>query len=255
MTAAAGQAVQGPTCVTCHRPIASTYFAVGDKLVCPDCRDRYATASAGGSRFGRLARATVFGIAGGVLGALIWFAVRRISGYEVGLIAIVVGLLVGGAVRAGSRGRGGRGYQILAVVLTYFAIAANYMPDLFEAMYKQYQQNHATAAQKAPPSDNSPSGTSSNSPQAPNGTAGQGSKPVGPLVAVLFLLLLVVIVFALALAAPFLAGLHNLIGLFIIGFALWEAWKINARRRVTFAGPYSLGTGIPKSPSTSYGPP
>ena len=29
---------------------------------------------------------------------------------------------------------------------------------------------------------------------------------------------------------PFLAGAENIIGLLIIAFALWEAWKFNARR-------------------------
>lgn len=249
--AAADQAAQGPACVACHRPIASTYYAVGDKLVCPDCRDRNAAALGGGSRFGRLSRATVFGIIAGVIGAAIWFAVRRTTGKEFGLIALVVGLLVGVAVRAGSHGRGGRGYQILAVALTYCAIAANYMPDIFEAMYRQYQQNHSAAAQNAGPSETSPSGMpSSKSPQPLTGT-GRDSKPVGPAMAVLLLILLVVIVFGLALAAPFFAGIHNLVGLFIIGFALWEAWKINARRPVAFAGPYSLGTGTPGAPAVS----
>ena len=53
------------------------------------------------------------------------------TGYEIGLIAIQVGFLVGGAVRAGSEGRGGRGYQVLAVLLIYISICANYMPDIY----------------------------------------------------------------------------------------------------------------------------
>jgi hypothetical protein len=58
--------------------------------------------------------------------------------------------------------------------------------------------------------------------------------------------ILVVLVFAVSLAAPFLAGLQNVIGLLIIGFALWEAWKINKRAKVSFAGPYSLA-GTPRA--------
>jgi hypothetical protein len=52
--------------------------------------------------------------------------------------------------------------------------------------------------------------------------------------------LLLVLVFALSLAAPFLAGVENLIGLLIIGFALWEAWKLNARRPLQISGPYQI---------------
>ena len=259
--AGAQQRVQGPACIACHQPIVNTYFAVGDKLICPGCRDRYAASISSGSKLGRLARATFFGIIGGLIGALIWFAVARITNREFGLIALVVGLLVGGAVRAGSRGHGGRGYQILAVVLTYCAIAANYVPDIFEALYHQYQEKHAAVAQKDG-SDVTTSPTPHEGGRALSGSAKpaessvpKAHKPIGPVAAVLLLILLVLVVFAFALAAPFLAGIHNLIGLFIIGFALWEAWKINARRPVTFAGPYSLTSGASGLPAASGGQP
>ena len=52
---------------------------------------------------------------------------------------------------------------------------------------------------------------------------------------------LVVFAFAISLAAPFLAGIQNVIGLLIIGFALWEAWRINAYRKLPITGPYELG--------------
>ena len=42
-------------------------------------------------------------------------------------------------------------------------------------------------------------------------------------------------------AAPFLAGFENIIGIAIIGFALYQAWQMNARRRVVFTGPYAIG--------------
>jgi len=45
----------------------------------------------------------------------------------------------------------------------------------------------------------------------------------------------------LAYAAPFLLGLENIIGLFIIGFALYEAWKINRHVVLEAQGPYRLG--------------
>src|SRR5207245_910442 len=41
---------------------------------------------------------------------------------EFGLVAVVVGVLVGGAVRKGSNGRGGWRYQLLAMFLTYSAV-------------------------------------------------------------------------------------------------------------------------------------
>jgi hypothetical protein len=58
--------------------------------------------------------------------------------------------------------------------------------------------------------------------------------PVQILIAVGFLL-------AFAMAAPFLGGFENIIGIFIIGFALWEAWKINRRTPMQIEGPFRLG--------------
>ena len=48
------------------------------------------------------------------------------------------------------------------------------------------------------------------------------------------------LLFLLLLASPFLAGFQNVIGLLIIGFALWEAWKANRRVPLAIAGPFAL---------------
>ena len=117
-------------CAACGEPIADGYFEANGKVVCPRCRDAVLAAQAGGSGLVRLVKATFFGVLAGIVGATIWWAVRHFTGYEVGLIAVVVGLMVGGAVKAGSQGRGGIGYQLVAVLLTYLAIAANYAPDV-----------------------------------------------------------------------------------------------------------------------------
>ena len=195
-TAPAAQAAAAPSCAICHQPIRDAYFSVGDKLVCPDCRGRYARANGSGSPFGRFAKASAFGVVAGIVGALIWWGVRGITHANWGIVAVVVGFLVGGAVRAGSGGRGGRAYQILAVLLTYLAIAGSYVPELYEIL------------------------------------RGRAPQPA-----------VVETVIIIAIKAPILLGLKSIIGLFITGFALWEAWKINTRRHVDFTGPYSLGGG------------
>jgi hypothetical protein len=77
-----------------------------------------------GSRVGRGLKAFVFGTIGAVLGAILYYAIIRITGWNIGLVAVVVGLMIGGAVKAGSGNRGGRFYQFLAVFLTYSAMAS-----------------------------------------------------------------------------------------------------------------------------------
>jgi hypothetical protein len=53
-------------------------------------------------------------------------AITAVSGLELALVAILVGYLVGRAVRIGSNGLGGRRCQVLAVALTYLAITGSY---------------------------------------------------------------------------------------------------------------------------------
>jgi hypothetical protein len=58
------------------------------------------------------------------------------------------------------------------------------------------------------------------------------------------LVVVVILVFVMTLIIPF-SGVMSPIGLLIAAFALWEAWKINTRRQIPIAGPYSLSGGTP----------
>ncbi len=166
-----------------------------------------------------------------MIGGLLWFAVRRITGYEIGLVAIVVGLMVGIAVQRGAKGRGGPRYQALAIFLTYTGIALNYAPDVTQALLKGADESAATAQS---------AGTST-----PTSTPGKvtDEKPMGFGGAVGALFVFALLVVALSYAAPFLGGIQNILGLLIIGFALYEAWKIN--RRVPLQGPYRTAAVAP----------
>ena len=44
-------------------------------------------------------------------------------------------------------------------------------------------------------------------------------------------------------ALPITLNLSSPIGLLIIGFALWEAFKINRKARVNITGPHEVGQG------------
>src|SRR5262250_1550147 len=88
------------SCVSCQSGIERTYFKANGKVVCPLCRIGLATPPkvGGGTRF---LRALGLGAGAGVIGGTIWYAVGAATGYQLGFIAIIVGLLVGGAVRKG----------------------------------------------------------------------------------------------------------------------------------------------------------
>src|SRR5439155_26102796 len=81
-----------------------------------------------GSRGGRVLKAAGLGLLAAIGGSVLYYAVAAITGYELAIVAIAVGFMVGKAVRRGSGNRGGRAYQVLAIVLTYFAIVSTYIP-------------------------------------------------------------------------------------------------------------------------------
>jgi hypothetical protein len=225
-------------CGTCQQGLVNTYFQVGGQPVCERCKAQVQYDQMSTSGTGRLLRASGFGLVAALLGGALWYAVRATTGYEVGLIAVVVGLMVGGAVRAGTRGRGGLLYQVLAVGLTYFGICIQYVPDIVKAIRDQPAPAQAVATPTVPgaPASVTPVGapapTQPAAASVPAPTAGD------------FLLALGLLV-GLALAAPFLAGIQNIIGILIIGFALWEAWKINRHVPLEIEGPFRLAASPP----------
>jgi hypothetical protein len=72
----------------------------------------------------RVGKAALFGIGGGIAGGAVYTAVLAALNINAALITILIGWLVGKGVHKGSDGRGGRGYQILAVVITYMSIGS-----------------------------------------------------------------------------------------------------------------------------------
>jgi hypothetical protein len=117
--------------------------------------------------------------------------------------------------------RGGRRYQVLAVALTYFSICLNYAPDVVGELFKQAQQEEAAEAAQdggAPPAS---ADVPAAAPTAPAPATGSGGEAPGLVAALLGLALFAALVIGISLAAPFLGGFQNAIGLLIIGFGLW----------------------------------
>lgn len=216
----------GTACVICKRPLAESYYEVNGKIVCPSCRARVLAAREAGTPAGRFARALLLGLGAALLGAALYFGVALATGYELGLIAVVMGFLVGGAVRKGSNGRGGWRYQTLAILLTYASVVAadgSIVVREFRQEWRAKADSVRRVAREAGP--DSVAATAVSADSAP--------KKVG--VAVAFALL-----FAFALAAPILIGISSPIHLLIVAFALYEAWKLNRAVPFNITGPYRV---------------
>ena len=132
-------------CAACGQALGGSYYEVGGRICCAACQERIVAALAGRPGAAGFLRAAAAGLGAAAVGAAIYFAVRAATGYQFGLISILVGYLVGRAVHWGCRGRGGWAYQALAVLLTYLAIVSTYVPVTLEVV-KQEQVAATTAA-------------------------------------------------------------------------------------------------------------
>jgi hypothetical protein len=200
-----------PACAACSRALVDSYYEANGKLLCPACRDAVLAARTGGSHVLRFLRAWGLGLAAAVVGAVGYHCVRALSSIEFGLVYVGVGWLVGTGVARGAQGRGGVGYQLFAVALTWASVAWSLTPELVDSM-----------------------------------TQGENAVPRA-FAWVLAPVFSLVLPGAIALESPMMIA--------IIGFALWQAWKLNRRAQLALAGPFALApaavTDAPAVPEQS----
>lgn len=225
-------------CGVCGEPLRGHYFDINGKMACERCRyDVEAELSQAGGA-GGFFKAAFAGLGVAAAGSALYYAVREGTGYEFGLISILVGYAVGQAVRWGSRAKGGWVYQSLAIFLTYMAIVSTYVPIVFQEIGKQAKREKAAAAAPAQPGGASPA-VAKASTTAPVQEEEIGLGDAAMAFGALFLFIM---------AIPFLAGFENIIGLAIIAFGLYEAWKLNRRTVLSISGPFQLGASPVPSP-------
>jgi hypothetical protein len=122
-------------CGLCGQPLRGSYFQAGGRVLCAECAERVRQHAHGvGADPVNSLRAFLFGIGAAAAGGAIYGAIMAYSGYQVGLISIAVGIMVGKAVRFGSGGRGGVTYQWMAAALTYAAISGAYVFDRYHSL-------------------------------------------------------------------------------------------------------------------------
>jgi hypothetical protein len=216
----------GGACSSCGTALQGEYFQANGKVFCARCAEQLRQFNVGpGTRGSRFLRAALMGAGVAAVGAAAYYAINKATGMEIALITIAIGHFVGKFVRKGSGNRGGWRYQILAAVLTYLSVVAIYVPDIAAGVHKQVDERRAEAAEVADRA----------------GTRPEKSPLPKPVQIVIFYAIVLVI----AAVAPVLAGFKNVLGILIIGFGVWEAWRLNKRFVLEVTGPHSLGAGPP----------
>ena len=239
-------AATGATCQACRRAIPDQYYQVNGAVLCESCSTQIKNLMTGGATFPRVLKASFYGLGASFVGFLIYFGILKLTGLEVGLISILVGYMVGAAVKNGSGGRGGPLFQAIAVSCTYLAIAASYSALFIPQMIAQLKDDDAAAVQ---PQEAAKPGDAGNAvdaqPQNAAGldaksTKGEEAAPRSKISAVEFVFALAMVA-GFLLALPILVGFTQPIGLLIVGFALWEAFKLTRKVELVITGPHNVG--------------
>ena len=119
-------------CKACGQKISGAHYRVNGVPACASCTQRLRDQLPQDSHQA-FVRAILFGIGGAILGFAIYVAFALATGWMVGYISLAVGYLVGKAMVMGSRGVGGRRYQVVAVLLTYVAVSLAAVPIALSA--------------------------------------------------------------------------------------------------------------------------
>ena len=237
----------GLTCVACKRPIDREYYHVGGKNICAACKAQVEAELARNAvkrrSGGAMVRAAIFGLGAAVAGAILYYGVIALTGLEIGIVAIVIGYMVGYSVRKGAA-VGGRRFQILALVLTYFAVGLAYTPMVIKAAMEGDREKVVAR------SDSGAVGSAAVDSATVDSTTALAGKASGrPSSALPGLLALAGLIFALPVMYVFSTMPSGAISALIIGFGLLQAWRLTGSPSISFAGPYKP----PVAPTTASG--
>lgn len=203
-------------------------------MACPACAERakFQMPKDSHTAYGR---GILFGVGGAIAGLILYATVEIVTGLIIGYVALAVGYLVGHSIKKGSGGRGGRRYQIAALILTYFSVSLASIPVIIAEQVKHAKERKAQQAAPDTSIALAPAGGDASKPAA----APDKSAPVnvGRLLGLLFLF---------GLASPFLSmanPLSGLIGLFILSIGLRIAWRTTAGVDLAIDGPFGGPSG------------
>jgi hypothetical protein len=242
-------------CSSCQTEVRTAYFNVNGAPTCGRCKVAVEMRESAGRGWGSFFKSGALGLLAAIAGAILYYAIIAITELEIGLVAIVIGFMVGWAIRKGAGGNGGRRFQVLALSLTYFAVGLAYSPiavkNFVEGMNQKTSATDSTASPNAADSlrvetavleDSLKSveapltATSTDSLSTVDGGVGAGLILIGLLGVFVFILALPVIVVFGSLPGGLISAL-------IIGFGMHQAWRMTGARKSEITGPFKVSSG------------
>jgi len=228
LTPSTAATLQGVTCAVCQRTVSDEYFDVNGQSVCEGCRAELEQLGRTPRSWALFTKAGLFGLVAAILGAILYYAVIAITNFEIGIVAIAIGFMVGWAIRKATASRGGRRFQVLALVLTYWSVGLAYTPLAFQqiAGKNKNEQTQAATQASAPAASESPDETAA------------VSIPMVLAFLVGFSLALPVLVVFGSLPGGALSAL-------IIAIGMRQAWQMTGVPTLQISGPYRIAAGSP----------
>ena len=215
----------GDRCVSCNQPLTARYYRVNTRMACEGCVQELQRRQPADSHAGFM-RGLLFGTGAAIVGMAGYAGFTILTGLYIGYVSLAVGWLVGKAIMLGSKGIGGKRYQIAAVILIYAAVSLAAVPIAISYQLKAKSHSESVQPQQQQSTADEANGQSEEAQPKPKLTFGA---------AILQLLII-------GLASPFLEmqdPLHGIIGLIILMIGIRIAWQITAgSRRASIEGPY-----------------
>jgi hypothetical protein len=229
------QATSGDMCKVCRQPITGIYFRTDRAILCGSCAERVRREAPQDSH-AAFVRGLLFGLGGFMLAFIAYSAIGiLLQGWTIGYLSLAVGWIVGKAMMMGSRGVGGRRYQLIAVLLTYAAVSIAAIPITLVAM--RSDSTPATRTETQTSRNSSPETQSAEQQATPTPTS-DGQEHHMNFMAALGTLALI------GLASPFYGlqdGFNGVLMLIILFVGMRFAWRMTAgRASIVISGPFEL---------------
>lgn len=218
------------TCQVCGQPAGPNYYRLGDAISCRNCAPKLA-ASMTQDNHAVFMRSIVLGIGGAIVGMALYSGFTILTGIYIGYVSLAVGFIIAKAMMIGSKGVGGRHYQIAAVLLTYAAVSLSAVPIALAqiAKHRDHARTHQTQIQpsssqtsQSAEQPTSPDQQTADASEAPKTNSNPSRPGLGAMIGKLFFI---------GLASPFLElqdGFNGVIGLVILFVGIRIAWKMTA---------------------------
>lgn len=242
-------------CASCTARLTTYYYDVEGTPACGVCKEKRVRAAAPLKGTVATVRSLAFGLAASLIGAVVYCAVISVTDFEIGLVAVLTGYIVGWSLRRGAGDRGGRRLQVAGVALTYLSVALAYTPlamkgAVDEAVAQATADSIAAAEVRAPAmalgAHSSAAAQQGIAEADVEMSAAYEDDAVmsGPRA------FLVVLSFVLALPLFVIFGSMpiGLVSALIIGFGMRQAWRMTAATRPHIAGPLRVATHAEAAP-------